>query len=381
MTGFRERIGLGVDAGPTNKRDLFEQYGLFVNPFPPASQPMGHPHRQVAADDEIESRLRAFVSDSVTQVLVVQGTQGLGKTNLLEHYQKALAEGLAEEDGYYIVRYLPDPEPSFGRVVRRLFQEFGVEGLLRLRQRWQDASAATVEEAFAGVRSPEVRTALTRLGTASEEGAGEAAILFLDFLTGSRVLKRHREVLGVSFRLDTTESMIQSLHDLVSFSSQIGHIRGIFLFIDELEKQGGLTARATTAYLYSIRALVDALPSHLFLVLAMTRDAKERYSEMLPALADRLGQVLELRHIQSSDEALDLAKFYVDNARESSLTSSLSKGLTPGDKAVLSLDAVRQAFFSLYEASTARARQGVTPRAFLDRLHNLASPLFEPHAD
>src|SRR4051794_16498951 len=80
------------------RRALYEQYGVLDNPFPAAGQPTGHPHLDTGnADEKIVSAIRQFERDYATQVLVVLGTQGVGKTNLLNNYQKELLE-LYQED-------------------------------------------------------------------------------------------------------------------------------------------------------------------------------------------------------------------------------------------------------------------------------------------
>lgn len=375
MIGLREKLGQHVATAPDRKQAWYERFGVIDNPFPPASQPMGHPHLRVPADDAIERKLAEFLDDPVTQVVVIEGTQGLGKTNLLEYYQRELADLLAEADGYYIVRYLPDPEPSFSRVVRRLFQEFGEEGLVRLGKRMASSDGGTVEQALSSVRSYEVRQGFERLAAATggDEGSlHEVAQTLLEFLTGNRVLKHHRETLGVSFRLDTTESMTQALHDLVTLSSALGQIRGIFLFVDELEKQGALTPRAMTTYLSSIRALIDALPRHFFLVLAMTGDALRRYREALPALAGRLGDVLPLESVDSSEKALALYDFYLEHKRTEDREFGGTRSLEQGDEDVIPRDEVRRVYFDL-EKRVARQGSGVAPRALLGELRDLAS--------
>ena len=53
--------------------------------------------------------------------MVVEGTQGVGKTNFLSYFESEIQETLAEREGYYLVRYLADPEASFEGTIRRLF--------------------------------------------------------------------------------------------------------------------------------------------------------------------------------------------------------------------------------------------------------------------
>ena len=74
----KSRAGLGPGA-PTA---MFERYGILANPFPPAGQPSGHAHMETEIDADIVQRIEVFDRDKVSQVLLIEGTQGVGKTNL-----------------------------------------------------------------------------------------------------------------------------------------------------------------------------------------------------------------------------------------------------------------------------------------------------------
>ena len=102
---------------------------------------------------------------------------------------------------------------------------------------------------------------------------------------GLRVLNRHRDLLGVKFRLDTVESKTQAFRDIVYVSVELKILRGIFLLLDELEKQDySLSPTPVLRYLSAIRALIDALPTNLFLMMALTPEARRRYFTMLQQL-------------------------------------------------------------------------------------------------
>ena len=71
----------------TGKRDRFRKYGVLTNPFPAAGQPVGHPRREDEADDLVANRVRQFeAAGRPSQVVTIEGTQGVGKTNLLRNY-------------------------------------------------------------------------------------------------------------------------------------------------------------------------------------------------------------------------------------------------------------------------------------------------------
>ena len=243
-------------------------------------------------------------------MVVVEGTQGVGKTNLLNFWEMEIKDALGDADGYYVIRYLADPEASFDSTLRRLFQELGVEFILNLGKK-----LANNKDAIEAARNPEIRSALQRL--AAKPGDLNRAILFRDWLVGLRILKAHREELDVQFRLDTVELKTGALRDVVIVSSKVGLLEGIFLLLDELEKQAGvLGATAVVRYLSSLRAIIDALPQHLFMMLAVTPDAMIRYAAALPAFRSRLQNPIVLQPLEDEAKALALANFYVTHARE-----------------------------------------------------------------
>ena len=134
-------------------------------------------------------------------------------------------------------------------------------------------------------RGYEVKIVLNSLEQAGANGdlITERARLALEWFVGLRVLKRHREELGVSFRLDTAESRTRALRDILYVSEELGLLKGIFLLLDELEKQDySLSKTPVLRFLSAIRALIDALPRCRFLMLAMTPQARLRYFAMPP---------------------------------------------------------------------------------------------------
>jgi hypothetical protein len=375
MTSLRERLGLGSAQDQHHKR-IYERFGVLENPYPPASQPTNHPHMPTGADEEMERHLRGFLTARSTDAVVIEGTQGLGKTNLLEYYRDALSELLGDEEGYYIVKYYADPEPDFGGVIRRIVQDFGIEHLKEIGRRFTDrrTRGVTSQEIFKSVRGYESRRAFEALGKAAERGDTELTVcaeLLLEYLSGLRLFKRHTERLNVQFRLDTTESQIQALHDLVYFSAEVDYFKGLFLFLDEMEKQAGhLQPRVTLRYLSAIRALIDALPKYLFLVLAMTDDARRRYAVMLPALAGRLQSVITLSPLRDFSDAERLYRFYLDVFKERA-EQTVSSSWQRGTEELISPDRLQREFTHLLRISEQQGVQGVTQRRFLDQLHGM----------
>lgn len=372
---LRDRLGVVDKADATNvRKTLFKKFGFIRNPFPPAGEPSGHPHLEITAEEKVVTAIETFNRDRSSQVLLIEGTQGVGKTNLLNYYQHELEQLYEGSEDFYIIRYYPDPEASFEGIIRRLFQEFHQSGLLeRLATTLAGLDRTRRDEIIDSALSHEVRVVLNCLNKAAQASKDELQVvanLAFEWLAGMRILNKHREQIQVHFRLDTVESKTQAFRDLVFCSSKAGLLSGIFLLLDELEKQDySLSKTIVLRYLSAIRALIDALPKHLFLLIALTIEARRRYFTMLPALAGRLQNIVVLKPLTSAEEAQRLSDFYLDLAKRSAEEEALKSWGTPGTTLALTKSEIRELFSTLNKRAAARAQEGVTPRDFLQALH------------
>jgi len=363
----------------TDAPDLFAKFGVLVNPFPSSNQTSHNPRRTQSADEQAEARIVSFLRDRKSQVVVVEGSQGVGKTNFLNHFETEIEDALRGHDGFYLVRYLADPEASFDGTIRRLFQELGEEHIKALA-----AALGKNENAVTSARTQDMRSALISLSNVYLESLDsedfeefdELVRLFMDWLYGSRILKAHKEKLRIHFRLDTVESKTAALRDIVIVSSEVGILNGIFLLLDELEKQDGvLSPTAVVRYLSAMRAIIDSLPKHLFMMLAVTPDALRRYSNALPAFRSRLQNQLTLQPLTSVREAKALANFYMDRAREEARKEFPKK--PQGKKDLISAEEINDIYESLSIAANRRGDMGVSQRFFLHQLHAAAEEVIQ----
>lgn len=355
------------------QRALYRKYGVIDNPFPPAGQPAGHPRMEDSVDDAMENRFRRFEEGGHTsQVITIEGTQGVGKTNLLNHYEGQFRDYYRDREAYYIIRYYPDPEPTFDAILIKILQNFDYGHFVNIGRELAGRGDEVRNAAKERAGHPDVRIVLNSLERAGGDGERltECARLALDWFLGMRVLKRHREVLGVSFRLDTVESRTQALRDVIYVSEQLGLLEGIFLLLDELEKQDySLSKTPVLRFLLSIRALIDALPKRLFLMLAMTLEARTRYFAMIPALAGRLQDIITLPPLTEPEEAKRLFEFYLQRGREAAGSNPRVQGETPGASMLFGAGELPDMFRKLRERSEQRGTEGVTPRDYLHELH------------
>ena len=166
------------------------------------------------------------------------------------------------------------------------------------------------------------------------------------------------------------ESKTAALRDMIQVSAAAGVLNGVFLLLDELEKQDGvLGPTAIVRYLSALRSVVDALPNRLFLMLGITPDALRRYSAALPALRGRLQNQITLEPLTEVEEALKLARFYLKAER---LAASIRFEGESGDNLVISKAQAVDCFEELFETAERRGNVGVRQREFLHQLHVLA---------
>lgn len=119
-----------------------------------------------------------------------------------------------------------------------------------------------------------------------------------------------------------------------------------------------------------MRALVDALPKHLFLLVGITPEARRRYFLMLPAFAGRFQRSVALRPLQNESEALRLSEFYLQKERQRARDVSASKNLgTQGFEPPLDTSDIRDLFNRKLGASINTGVRGLSQRDFLEALH------------
>lgn len=369
---FEEESGqLEIDQ---TARLLYERYGVLANPFPSSAQTSGHPHLPTRADRMVDRAIKEFITSSSSSALAVTSSQGIGKTNLLNAYEKALREKLRGR-GFFIIRYVADPEPLFDTLIRSIFEHLGEEHLKKIIETSADVRPSQLNVILDDLRASDVRKVINSLidvkKEEDEDYFDEAIQLAYQWLIGLPVRKVHRETLRVNFRLDTVESKTRALRDIIYLSAKIEELKGVFILLDELEKQDlSLSKALVLRYLSALRALIDALPQYLFLMVALTTDALERYREMLPALKGRLANEVKLVPIEDTDEAVKYWRFYLDEARRSAESTRKTRNWKQGEKDLPDQADVENMFGKLKSRSSI---EGVRQRDFLNTLNRSAS--------
>lgn len=368
MSFLKSKIGQ-AKANDNKEKRLLDRFGVDRNPFPPANQTTGHPRLPTELDEEIVPYIRNFDRDKTSQVLVIEGTQGTGKTNLLNFYEKELNE-YYEGKGFYVIRYYPDPEPGLEKILQKILQDLGTDFLIKFGV--SAAHSSKLEEVLSSARSSDFRKVirmLSKLGKPGKEVPLQtAANQALEWLLGNRVLKKDRELFGIQLRLDTVESKVVALRDLVEVGVQLGILQGLVLLLDELEKQDVARSKMDLLrFLSALRALMDALPKHFFMMAAMTPQARSRYFAMLPALSGRLQNRLEIKPLIGEDQAMELYTFYMDEAKKRAAGKPTGKIMD-----IVSYKEAADIFAEAMDEARKQANEGVRHRDFLNRLHKKA---------
>ncbi len=87
---LRDRLREGPLA---SDKSPLAKFGVLENPFPTSNQTSNNPHYPVPEDGEAEERLVTFFREGRSEVLVVLGTQGVGKTNFLNNLENENSRG------------------------------------------------------------------------------------------------------------------------------------------------------------------------------------------------------------------------------------------------------------------------------------------------
>jgi hypothetical protein len=353
------------------QKKLYERFGVLSNPFPSAGQTSGHPHMPTAADQKVDEAVKIFYNDRKSHVIAITATQGIGKTNLLNAYTTAFRKKLSPR-GFFIIRYIPDPEPSFDPLIKLIFESLGEDYLRNSINKLVGDTNNKINDNFT-TEVKQILQALLQAKQESEEQLNSRLSLAYQWFIGLPVRKKHQDELGVYYRLDTVESKTRALRDIVYFGAEMGTLQGIILLLDELEKQdASLSKTLVLRYLSALRALIDALPRYLFLMVALTTDALERYKEMLPALRGRLAHEVQLAPLRDEADAVKLWQFYLQQARNEASHLARDKGWNRGEEVLINELKAKAVFDELLKKE--RTIQGVRQRDYLNTLYNRALP-------
>lgn len=76
---LRERLKSASDR-EFDSLNIYRAFGVLDNPFPSSGQSSNNPHQVSQADEIIETKITSFIRDKKSQVLVIEGTQGVGNS-------------------------------------------------------------------------------------------------------------------------------------------------------------------------------------------------------------------------------------------------------------------------------------------------------------
>jgi len=229
----------------------FEGYGLSENPFIGASEqfPLVDRREVLGHLAEVTSR---FVEASSPAIIAVLGAYGLGKTailhSVLSKIQKNefLPGGVPPVRGAYMKALPPDSTSKYILYVyRSISHGLGLQTFLDWRAKAQadDRSPLGIPRALrAG--GEDIAKAINSLGTPSRPGSGWT------YLSGQKLPAASLSELSLSSQIDTNESAMGRIIDLLRLSKRMGE-GGLVLLVDEWEYLFTATTRSKAVQLHT----------------------------------------------------------------------------------------------------------------------------------
>ena len=164
IVSLRERMR-GAESRDWQAGAVQEVWGAGQPVPPPPGSRSDTRRREDEVDDRVADRVGQFeTAGRPSQVVTVEGTQGVGKTNLLNYYEEQFRDYYQEDKAFYIIRYYPDPEPAFDTLLRKVFQNLDERHFAAMGRKLAASGVDVRNQAKEIARGYEVRIVLNSLG-------------------------------------------------------------------------------------------------------------------------------------------------------------------------------------------------------------------------
>ena len=317
----------------------YEDFYLLSNPFPNIGEFYGICVDQEKVKDEFKRVLREFNLDVQRQIMMMIGTTGAGKTNLLRFLEQTIrswqepnSKNKAITDLFTI--YVEQTQGNYLEIHRQIISQFAAMFFTKFfsEVRQHKINLFKLSTELPGT-NPELIRALSQIAyrdsgqqLSLDDMLDQMSLLpepqsyrILDnWLQGAKILSSQKKMLGnVSTEVGKSSTVaIKFLSDLVKIFLRIGIFKGVIIFIDELEEIfSGLTPTNQAQYAQDLRNLFDSLPKGIVFVVA-TAPITERLQNISPALQRRLGPGVHIAPISDEDIALKYAGAYIKLGRQ-----------------------------------------------------------------
>lgn len=327
-------------------------FNLTSNPFPTST---GTPTERVlkiwADRDEVKKVLEATIKKAVrnksTEIILLHGDVGSGKTHTLKYFKKILDGGefLGGELSKYSVIpfYIPDPGNRFLDLYRRFIVEVGKDRLVDFAREFAGVVYKTfLERLLKKVEDEDIRRDelpmyfkdefvnseirdIIKLEVDRFPNFGmvlfelrdkEVEDLAWSWLIGQKLYSADIRNLQVRGEIDSDEDALRAFSALIQILKNVDHDE-IFIFVDEMESMVKLASNEVRSYSEFLRRFIDEHSEGVFLVLGCTKAQwKDLLERFVPAFLSRVPQRnrIELGNL-TPEEAKKLIIDYLNSAR------------------------------------------------------------------
>ncbi|MDI6792330.1 MAG: hypothetical protein QME81_05610 [bacterium] len=321
----------------------YAKFGFLENPFPTKAHVMWKRfYNQEEFLREYNLCFRDFFNNQKTNSFLILGGNRTGKTHFLMHHSQKIQEENVKENVFliapiYITATSADFHDNYRDILDQLEAKFreaiGSELLPELIRKIQKnpdiiTKVNLIEDDFVrgilnlpfGEPKNNDDPQITKL----QEKGFDLMALFRNWLRGASTLIEFRQALNMYSVPKSPSAKIRLLGDLIKTLRAVNLLRGVILFIDELEQiwLSGIGKQKRERYLILLRALLDECQdSGLLMVVALSTEGgiRSNFEREYVPLYKRLASASEehiLRQIDSYDDAWGYIEYFRDKARK-----------------------------------------------------------------
>ena len=333
MSDFKDDLTLDdlrKEFGKEQPKNPYVDFFLLSNPFPDVGQFIsGICVNQDQIKREFVRTLREFYQDEQSRRMMIRGSTGAGKTNLLKFFEQELEEWHQPSPGEQAITnlftiFIDQPQGGYFEIHRQIISQLGARFF---REFFEAVQRGKVNLAKLPTELPGISPELIRILTPIASDRSSQLSLWPEprnlrtleeWLQGSKLSAEVRKHLSsVSIEVGKSSTIaIKFLADLVKIFRYAKLFKGLIILFDEFENiLSGLSSTRQAQYAQDLRNLFDSLSESVVFVIATTpfSDDLRRIS---PALNRRLGEGVEIEPIQDEDSALAYAREYTELARK-----------------------------------------------------------------
>ena len=301
------------------KINPYEEHYLLKNPFPRK----GEPAFIVCTDqEEIKEEFISILGNFSPEAkrLRINGTNGAGKTNILNYFELLTNEARERghiEDIYPI--YVRDPGESYFEIHRQIVEQLSALFLETLLETIQSdpshlAPLQPVSELSMGIQALLPAGAITFLPQQQRKN-----VIFVRWLQGGKLTVADKKELTFNgwspSDITSTSLAIRFLNDFLFMLREFDLCNGIVLLFDEFEVIFQILPRARQSrYAQDLRHLLDTLTESVLFVIATVPDPKDL--SQYPAIERRLEDPFGLKPISNLQLANEFVLEYLNRGRD-----------------------------------------------------------------